>query len=142
MNNSSYFKYLEKVFKENQAHLERSARRYGIGLQNTEDCIQDLFLKILEKQIDLSKLDNPKSWLNKVFSRQCISLLRKKDLTTSFDFNTLIDTSDDAFDLEQTLDLLKRTLEDYKKNLSHPLRNSIISKSLRFLKSLKSSRFR
>ncbi|NRA68813.1 MAG: sigma-70 family RNA polymerase sigma factor [Pseudobacteriovorax sp.] len=115
MSNSNYLVNLEKIFKENQAHLERSAKRFGIGPQNIEDCIQDLFLKILEKQIDLSEFDNPKSWLTKVLSRHCISFLRKKELTTSYDFDTLIDTSDDDFDIEPTLRLLERILKDYKK---------------------------
>lgn len=67
----------EKQVRPHLTRLYRYAYRLSGSRENAEDIVQDLLVRLFEKQIVIEELDNPTTWLLKVLYRQFIDWQRK-----------------------------------------------------------------
>jgi len=71
----------EKQLRPHLADLYRYAYRLTRSREDAEDVVQDLLVRLYEKQVAIDNLDNPKTWLLKVLYRQFIDWQRKNQRT-------------------------------------------------------------
>lgn len=72
-NNKRQLTILEKVIEENQNYLFRFAY-FRIGKREiAEDIVQNVFLKLVEKGYDLSRVKSPKMYLFKMLSNSIVN---------------------------------------------------------------------
>lgn len=67
--------------KQIQPHLQRlyqQAYRLTTDQDDAEDLVQDLLLHLYEKEIDLTSIEKPSSWLLRILYNQFIDKCRKK----------------------------------------------------------------
>jgi len=67
----------EKQVRPHLTVLYRYAYRLTGAREDAEDVVQDLLIRLYEKQTVIEELDNPKTWLLKVLYRQFIDWQRK-----------------------------------------------------------------
>lgn len=81
-------KLFDEIFIEFHPLLLRFGNKFFSDERIIEDCIQDLFVYIYEKEIKLSEIINQKAYLYKSFRR----LLLQKKKVNNFDYTTEADT--------------------------------------------------
>jgi len=71
----------EKLIRPHLPALHRYAFRLAGSRDDAEDLVQDLLVRLYEKQIAIEKLDNPQTWLLKVLYRLFVDWKRKSHRT-------------------------------------------------------------
>lgn len=68
---------VEKLHTEYGGYLLKCLRLYGVPESECEDVRQDIYLKLLEKKCDLSKVKTPKGFCATIARNAAIDFLRK-----------------------------------------------------------------
>ena len=68
---------IDSIFRSRFTDFKRLTMRFGITEEDSEDFIQDTFVKVMAKDIPLATFDNPYAWLVKVLSNHSLTFLRK-----------------------------------------------------------------
>ena len=68
--------WMEETVKRNEDKLFRTAAAIMGGKANAEDVVQDVFVKLIEKQPDLESPEHETAWLIRVTVNLCKSRLR------------------------------------------------------------------
>lgn len=88
----------EIKYNEYRQFLFNLAYSYTLNVMDSEDIIQDVFIKYYNNKNNFNDVNHEKNWLVRVTINSCINFLKhrnKKDLLISNDYiNNLPDTSD------------------------------------------------
>ncbi len=69
--------YLDHWYAQFHDHLLRLALRWGHGMEESRDLVQQFFLELLQKHPDPDTILNPQAYLTRSFSRKMIDDYRK-----------------------------------------------------------------
>lgn len=68
----------ERQFRPHLSALHRHAYRLTNNKFDAEDLVQELLIKLFDKDVDLNKLENPQTWLLKSLYHKFIDLTRQQ----------------------------------------------------------------
>jgi len=113
---------IEEVYRENAPFLYRYGLKFTQNTQLIEDCIQELFSRIISNYSRLSRTDNVKIYLMRAFRNNLVRLIKKEqkyDLqqTEDFQFEILFSAEQKIIDSED-LHYIQQTLVKGLKRLT------------------------
>jgi RNA polymerase sigma-70 factor (ECF subfamily) len=101
-------KFREQI-KPHLNALYRLAFRFCNNEIDAEDLVQDLLIKLYEKQTDLASLENARTWLAKSLYHQFIDYVRKLNKTPSTPGN--VDPDEELVEIPDMSDIPEQALE-------------------------------
>jgi len=75
-----YRESFKEVYISYYSRMKRFAQQYVIQEEDAENIVQDIFIDIWEKQLDLFSITNLRSYLFVILKNRCIDFLRRKNL--------------------------------------------------------------
>lgn len=104
-------KEIEDMYERNVNRLYKIAYTYFYGNEsNIEDAIQDIFLKVIDKNIKFKTLEHEKAWFIVALQNKCKNMLKSKwNQTTELNFDIKQEEQED-----ETIELVMQLPNDYK----------------------------
>ena len=110
---------LVEVYEKYHPGLIRTAKYYLRSYQQAEDVVADVFAKILEKSLDLRKIENIQNFLYTLVKRKCLDEIQKlsyknrQDLENSINHKIFINFKDPetAYMNQELADKIKLSVE-------------------------------
>lgn len=85
MNTSTQYKInFEELYISHYARMKRFAQEYVIREEDAENIVHDIFVEVLEKNIDLTSIVNLSGYLFMTLKNRCIDFLRRKTVEQNF----------------------------------------------------------
>lgn len=111
MNTSTEYKIkFEELYISHYARMKRFAQEYVIREEDAENIVHDIFVEVLEKNIDLTSIVNLSGYLFMTLKNKCIDFLRRKTVEQNF-------ISEMLKEYNQTLKLKLTSLESLDNKL-------------------------
>lgn len=76
--NIEYKKQFEEIYTVFYSRMKRFAKSYVIYEEDAENIVQDIFIDIWEKKIDLTVISNVRGYLFLILKNRCIDYIRRK----------------------------------------------------------------
>ena len=77
-----YKKNFEDIYIAFYSRMSRFAQSYLIYEEEAENIVQDIFIEIWEKKIDISAISNVSGYLFLILKNKCIDYIRRKKTET------------------------------------------------------------
>jgi len=81
-------------YQQWQPALLHEGLRFGYATAEVEDLLHEFFLELIEKNIDVAEIKNPKAYLSVCFKRKLIDYYRSKNRSKVFYINGTAEISD------------------------------------------------
>ncbi|MEI7596390.1 MAG: RNA polymerase sigma factor [Bacteroidota bacterium] len=116
-------KEFEKIIDQYQNQLIRFAFFRTGSYAEAQDIVQNVFVRLFEKQLNFQLLNNPKSFLYKIISNECIDFGRRKKIEI-VSIENIIEpltysstNSNELIEEYQRIDLMLKYLPDEQKEV-------------------------